>query len=67
MDFAAIMDPARTARAHVPPQGTAARRVALWPSLIAEWTRHLDRQIENELRWMDRAGAEEDSRSASRD
>jgi hypothetical protein len=40
---------------------------ALWPSLIAAWTRRLDRRIEDDLRWLDHAGVREDFRSASRD
>jgi hypothetical protein len=38
----------------------------LWPSLIAAWTRRLDRRIEDDLRWLDHPGALEDHRRASR-
>ncbi len=40
-----------------------ARPAQLWPSLIAAWTRRMDRRIEDDLRWLDRAP--EDFRSAS--
>jgi hypothetical protein len=38
----------------------------LWLSIIAAWTRHLDRRIEEDLRWLDHPGALEDFRRASR-
>jgi hypothetical protein len=66
MDIAATTDPLAAIRVNARPKDAAARPSRLWSSLVAVWTRHLDRQIEDDLRWLDHAGALEDFRSASR-
>ena len=66
MDIAATTVPVATIRATARPERASAHRSRLWPSLIAAWTRRLDRRIEDDLRWLDHAGALEDLRRASR-
>ena len=44
----------------------AGRPSQLWSSLVAGWTRHLDQQIEEDLRWFDIAGSREEIRGTSR-
>lgn len=65
MSIAATTDPVAAMRPDERPQEVA-RPSRVWSSLIAVWTRHLDRRIEDDLRWLDHAGALEDFRSASR-
>jgi hypothetical protein len=52
--------------ANAQPERGTANPPRLWSSLVAAWTRRLDRQIEQELRWLDHGGVMEDFRSASR-
>jgi hypothetical protein len=66
MSIAATTDPVAAMRPDERPEEEATGPSRLWSSLIAVWTRHLDRRIEADLRWLDHAGALEDFRSASR-
>jgi hypothetical protein len=66
MSIAATSDPAAVMRADARLEDATARPSRLWSLLIAGWSRRLDRQIEDDLRWLDHAGALEDFRSASR-
>ena len=66
MDIARTADPAAAACVSALPERQRGRPSWLWPSLVAGWTRHLDRRIEDDLRWFDLAGSREDIRRASR-
>ena len=50
--------PVRSAR----PERERGRPSRLWSSLVAGWTRHLDRRIDEDLRWFDLADSREDIR-----
>jgi hypothetical protein len=65
MDMNPTADPA-TACAHAGLERERGHPSRLWSSLVAGWTRHLDRQIEEDLRWFDIAGPREDIRGTSR-
>jgi hypothetical protein len=67
MSISATACPAAAAiHANARLEGAPARPSRLWPSLIAAWTRGIDRRIEDDLRWLDHASVLEDFRSASR-
>ena len=66
MDITATKDRAATSRPPAWVERETASPSGLWPSLLAVWTRRLDQQIEDDLRWLDHAGAQEDFRRASR-
>lgn len=65
MDIAAATDPVAPVHADAPPERDTPDPPRLWPSLIAGWMRHLDRRIDEDMRWFDHAGATKEIRRAS--
>ena len=66
METAAITDPVEALRADARRDGATGTASRLWPSMIIAWTLRLDRRIEDDICWVDYAGALKDFRSASR-
>jgi hypothetical protein len=65
MDVTPTADPAG-ACTQVRPERERGRPSRLWSSLVAGWTRHLDRRIDEDLRWFDITDSREDIRGTSR-
>jgi hypothetical protein len=65
MGIAAATNAVSVTATHTRPEQENAGLARLWPSLIAAWTRRLDRRIEDDLRWLDHAGVLDDFRRAT--
>jgi hypothetical protein len=66
MHIAAGTAPIANGRAAAPLEHVTANPLRLWPSLTAAWMRHLDRRIDDDLRWFDARSTRDEFRSASR-